>query len=338
MSGDSTDATGVGSEREASTDVESNATTPDTDSTDADGDATDGDATDGDATDGDATAVASDGRGAAESAEEAADARTPALYGTELAIGYPSTDSPVVETDRVDIPSGEITALVGPNGSGKSTLLKTLSAQLEPEAGTVMLEGIDVADYDSKEFAREVGLLSQENEAPGSLTVEELVYHGRYPHRGFFDAVSAEDDAAVDRAIELTDIDDLREKTVGDLSGGQKQLAWIAMTLAQDTDVLLLDEPTTFLDLQHQLRVMNVVRTLNEEADTTVAVVLHDIAQAARFADNLIALKDGEVYDWGPPRKVVTEALLEDVFGVVASVDADAPDGPRIHPHRPVDE
>ena len=312
MSGDRTDATNVGSEREASTDVESDTTNPDTDS--------------------------GDGRGIAESPEAAADAGTPALYGTELAIGYPSTDSPVVETDRVDIPSGEITALVGPNGSGKSTLLKTLSAQLEPETGTVLLEGTDIADYDSKEFAREVGLLSQENEAPGSLTVEELVYHGRYPHRGFFDAVSAEDDAAVGRAIELTDIEELRDQTVGDLSGGQKQLAWIAMTLAQETDVLLLDEPTTFLDLQHQLRVMNVVRTLNEEADTTVAVVLHDIAQAARFADNLIALKDGEVYDWGPPRKVVTEALLEDVFEVVASVDADAPDGPRIHPHRPVDE
>jgi len=163
------------------------------------------------------------------------------------------------------------------------------------------------------------------------------VYHGRYPYREFLDTVSADDDAAVERAIELTGVDDLRDVQVSNLSGGQKQLAWIAMTLAQDTDVLLLDEPTTYLDLQHQLRVLEVVETLNGAEATTVAVVLHDVSQAARYADNLIAMKDGDVYDWGPPRKVVTEALLEDVFGVVASVDPDAPDGPRIRPHRPLD-
>ncbi len=264
-------------------------------------------------------------------------ARTPALHGEKLELGYPATAEPVVETERVDVPAGEVTALVGPNGSGKSTLLKSLAKQLEPEAGEVLLDGEAISEYGSKEFAREVGMLSQENEAPGSTTVEELVYHGRYPHRGFFDAVTQADDEAVDRAIELAGVDHLRDEPVGDLSGGQKQLAWIALTLAQETDVLLLDEPTTYLDLHHQLRVMEVVRELNEEAGVTVAVVLHDIAQAARFADNLIAMKEGAVYDWGPPRKVVTEALLEDVFDVVASVDTDAPDGPRIHPHRPVE-
>lgn len=269
--------------------------------------------------------------------EPAEPTRTPALHGEKLELGYPATEEPVVETERVDVPAGEVTALVGPNGSGKSTLLKSLAKQLEPEAGEVLLDGEAIDAYGSKEFAREVGMLSQENEAPGSTTVEELVYHGRYPHRGFFDAVTQADDEAVDRAIELAGVEHLRDEPVGDLSGGQKQLAWIALTLAQETDVLLLDEPTTYLDLHHQLRVMEVVRELNEEAGVTVAVVLHDIAQAARFADNLIAMKDGEVYDWGPPRKVVTEALLEDVFDVVASVDTDAPDGPRIHPHRPVE-
>ncbi|XVH30917.1 ABC transporter ATP-binding protein [Haloferacaceae archaeon DSL9] len=260
------------------------------------------------------------------------------LAGEELSISYPGVERPIVECESVIIPEGEVTALVGPNGSGKSTLLKCLSNQLAADRGTVLLDGADVHELGTKELARKVGLLSQENESPQSLTVENLVYHGRYPYRGFFDGISAEDEAAVERAIELAGVDHLRDSAVGSLSGGQKQLAWIAMVFAQDTDVLLLDEPTTYLDLHHQLRVMEVVRTLNREYGTTIAVVLHDLAQAARFADNLIAMKDGELYDWGPPKKVVTEALLEDVFRVVASVDADGPDGPKIQPHRAIDD
>jgi iron complex transport system ATP-binding protein len=181
-------------------------------------------------------------------------------------------------------------------------------------------------------------LLSQENESPGSLTVEDLVYHGRYPHRGFFESVTDDDRVAVDRAIDLAGVDHLRDAEVGNLSGGQKQLAWIAMVLAQDTDVLLLDEPTTYLDLHHQLRVMEVVRTLNREKDVTIGIVLHDIGQAARFADNLIAMKDGEPYDWGPPKDVVTEELLADVFRVDADVDSESTTGPHIAPHRALDE
>jgi iron complex transport system ATP-binding protein len=242
------------------------------------------------------------------------------LHAEGLTLGYPDTDEPVVKCDRIDVPEGEITALVGPNGSGKSTLLKALSNHLEPEAGSVVLDGREIHRYDDTELACELGLLSQENDAPGSLTVEDLAYHGRYPHRGFFDSVTDEDREAVELAIELAGVEDIRDEEVGNLSGGQKQLAWIAMVLAQDTDVLLLDEPTTFLDLHHQLRVMEVVRTLNEEAGVTVAIVLHDIAQAARFADNLVALDDGEPYDWGPPREVVTEQLLADVFEVDAAV------------------
>ncbi|SFR69824.1 ABC transporter ATP-binding protein [Halogeometricum limi] len=243
-----------------------------------------------------------------------------ALVGDGLTLSYSTSERPVVECDRIDIPRGEITALVGPNGSGKSTLLKALSKQLAPDTGRVLLDGRAVHEYDDKEFARELGLLSQENESPGSITVEELVYHGRYPHRGFFEQVGEADHRAVERAIELAGVDHLREQTVGNLSGGQKQLAWIAMVLAQDTDVLLLDEPTTYLDLHHQLRVMETVQQLNERRGVTVAVVLHDIAQAARFADYLVALQDGEVYDWGPPREVVTEELLADVFRVEAAV------------------
>ncbi|MDS0276625.1 ABC transporter ATP-binding protein [Halomicroarcula sp. S1AR25-4] len=243
-----------------------------------------------------------------------------AVVGSDLEIGYASTDEPVVTVDRIDVPRGEITALVGPNGSGKSTLLKTLARQLGPDEGEVLLEGKDVQTYDQKALARELGHLSQENDAPETVTVENLVAHGRYPYRGFFESLGESDAEAIARAIDLAGVEDLRGEPVGNLSGGQKQLVFIAMVLAQDTDVLLLDEPTTFLDLHHQLRVMETVTRLNEERDVTVVVVLHDIAQAARFADYLIALDDGSVYDWGPPTDVVTEALLRDVFDIEAAV------------------
>ncbi|ELZ23027.1 ABC transporter [Haloterrigena salina JCM 13891] len=243
-----------------------------------------------------------------------------ALVGEDLSLSYPTTEETIVECARLDIPQNAVTALVGPNGSGKSTLLKSLSNHLEPERGTVRIHGKELDTFDRKELARELGVLSQENDSLGSITVEDLIYHGRYPHRGFFDSVSEEDHAAVERALELAGIEDLRDAELGQLSGGQKQLAWIAMVLAQDTDVLLLDEPTTFLDVHHQFRVLETIRQLNEEKGVTVAVILHDIAQAARFADYLVAMHDGELYDWGPPEEVVTEQLLADVFGVEATV------------------
>lgn len=259
-----------------------------------------------------------------------------ALLGKHLSISYPTSEGPVVECDRIDIPEGEITALVGPNGSGKSTLLKSLSNHHAPESGSIVLNGRNIQQYDQKELARKLGHLSQENDSPDSITVEDLAYHGRYPHRGFFDAVSGADHEAVERSLELAGVEHLRHKDVGSLSGGQKQLAWIAMVLAQDTDTLLLDEPTTFLDLHHQLRVMETVRRLNEENGVTVAIVLHDIAQAARFADYLIALDDGSVYDWGPPQDVVTEELLADVFKIDAAVTY-SPD-PQILPKQSIRE
>ena len=246
-----------------------------------------------------------------------------ALVGESLELSYPTSDEPVVSCARLDVPEGAVTALVGPNGSGKSTLLKALSDHLEPDAGTVRLRGRAIQSLGGKELARELGHLSQENDALGGITVEELAYHGRYPHRGFFESVGAEDREAVERALELAGVTELRDAELGQLSGGQKQLAWIAMVLAQDTDVLLLDEPTTFLDLYHQLRVLETVRQLNEQRDVTVAIVLHDVSQAARFADSLVAIDDGELYDWGPPEEVITEQLLADVFGVEASVEYD---------------
>jgi iron complex transport system ATP-binding protein len=190
---------------------------------------------------------------------------------------------------------------------------------------------------DDKARARRIGLLSQERESPGSVSVEELVTHGRYPYRGFLDPVDEGDMEAVDRAIERTGIEHLRDRELAELSGGQSQLAWIAMVLAQEPDVLLLDEPTTFLDLRHQLQVLETVQSLNRENGITVGLVLHDIAQAARYADNLVALRDGSPYDWGPPNDVVTEDLLADVFGVDATVTNGNP-GPDVMPHGPIED
>ncbi|SIS13901.1 ABC transporter ATP-binding protein [Natronorubrum thiooxidans] len=254
--------------------------------------------------------------------------------GQDLVIGYPSSDEPVINRESIHVMPGEVTALVGPNGSGKSTLLKGLADQLALEDGTIMLDGKDIHSLKTKELARELGLLSQENVSPNSISVEELVGHGRYPHRGFFDSLTDEDRRAIDRAISLAGVDHLREREVGSLSGGQKQLVWIAMVLAQETNVLLLDEPTTFLDLHHQLEVMEIVETLRDQSDITVVVVLHDIDQAARYADHMVALKDGSIYANGSPEEVVTEGLLADVFEIDADVQP-TERGPQITPIRP---
>jgi len=256
------------------------------------------------------------------------------LDGEELVLSYPGSDGPVIDDESIKARPGAVTALVGPNGSGKSTLLKGLADQLAPDAGSVLVDGRAIQSFDKKELARTMGLLSQESTSPNSISVEDLVYHGRYPHRGFFESVTEEDERAVDRAIELAGCGHLRDREVGSLSGGQKQLAWIAMVLAQDTDVLLLDEPTTFLDLHHQLEVMEIVETLREESDITVVVVLHDIQQAARLADEMVVLEAGAIQARGTPEEVVTEELLADVFEIDAEVEL-TPRGPRIEPLRP---
>ena len=268
-----------------------------------------------------------------ESADETSGSAASGLSGEDLVLRYPSMDEPVINGERLVATPGAVTALVGPNGSGKSTLLRGLAKQLTPDDGSVLLDGRDVHSMGTKELARKLGLLSQESTSPESITVEDLVYHGRYPHRGFFETTTEEDVDAVDRAIDLAGCGHLREREVGSLSGGQKQLAWVAMVLAQDTDVLLLDEPTTFLDLHHQLEVMEIVETLRDESDITVVVVLHDIEQAARLADEMVALKEGAIQARGTPEEVVTEGLLAEVFEIDAEVDI-TERGPRVTPLR----
>lgn len=269
-----------------------------------------------------------------ESSEDDRNEPDSVLVGEELVLGYP-TGEPVIDGESVSIPENRVTALVGPNGSGKSTLLQGLANQLDPDSGVVTLDGREIQSLGTKELARKLGLLSQESSLPASLTVESLAMHGRYPHRGAFDSPTEDDEAAVERALSLAGVEHLRERTLGSLSGGQKQLAWIAMALAQDTEVLLLDEPTTFLDLHHQLEVMEIVETLRAESDVTVVLVLHDLDQAARHAEHMLALVDGEIYAHGPPSEVVSEELLRDVFGVSATVEQ-GERGPHITPHHAV--
>ena len=260
----------------------------------------------------------------------------PALNANELVVGYPSVDEPVIDRQTLIVPEGEVTALIGPNGSGKSTLLKGLANRLEPDDGRVLLDGRRVDSFESKELARKLGRLSQQNTAPDIITVEELVERGRYPHRGFFESSTDGDRDAVDKAITMAGIEHLRDREVGTLSGGQTQLVWIAMALAQDTDVLLLDEPTTFLDPRHQLEVMRVVETLRDESETTVVLVLHDISQAARYADNVVALKQGSICASGSPEMVVTKDILAAVFDIDAEV-IETEQGPVVVPLEPID-
>jgi len=257
------------------------------------------------------------------------------LSTVSLTLEYPNGESPAVEGVSLTVDPGRLTALIGPNGSGKSTLLKGLSAQLEPAEGRTILDGRAVATYDDTELARRLGILHQETEGMERLRVEELVAHGRYPYRRFLQRASEADIDAIERALSLTGIDRIRDRPLADLSGGQRRLAWLAMVLAQDTDILLLDEPTTFLDLRHQLAVMDVVRGLRDDAETTVVVVLHDIEQASRYADEIVVLSDGMVVSRGPPAEIITADLLAEVFGIEAIVETDS-QGVRIRPVRPL--
>jgi ABC-type cobalamin/Fe3+-siderophores transport system ATPase subunit len=235
--------------------------------------------------------------------------RTEAL---EVAYG----DRPVLHDVDLDLPDGQVTAIVGPNGCGKSTLLKTLARVLAPTSGTVWLGGQSIHQLPTRQVARQVGLLPQSTIAPEQLTVDDLVARGRYPHRGAFGRWTDTDRQAVEDALVATTTSDLRDRSVDELSGGQRQRVWIAMVLAQRTPVLLLDEPTTYLDLAHRLEVLRLLRRLNQEYQVTVVMVLHDLHEAARHADHLIAMTGGRIVAQGPPTDTVTPALVRDVFRV----------------------
>lgn len=229
----------------------------------------------------------------------------------------------VVDGLDLALPAGQITAIVGANGCGKSTLLRGLSRVLRPHAGAVLLDGADLRSMHPKQVARRVALLPQQPVAPSGMTVVELVGLGRHPHQTAFRPRTRDDDRIVAEALEATATLDLADRLVEELSGGQRQRVWIAMVLAQQTDVLLLDEPTSFLDLAHAVDVLDLVTDLNRERGTTVAMVLHDLNLAARYADELIAVKEGTVVAQGSPAEVITAERVRGVFGLTASVVPD---------------
>ncbi|WES65567.1 ABC transporter ATP-binding protein [Microbacter sp. GSS18] len=245
----------------------------------------------------------------------------PRLRAHTLAAGYP--DRRVIDGLDVDVTPGVITAIIGANASGKSTLLSTLARLLPPLAGAVTLDGIDLRGIPRRELARTLGILPQQPTAPDGLTVAELVGRGRYPHRGLLGRWGRDDSRAVDDALAATGMTELADRPIGELSGGQRQRAWIAMALAQDPRILLLDEPTTFLDLSHQLDVLDLLVRLNRDRGTTVVVVLHDLNLAARYADNLIVMSDGGILAHGAPRDVLTADVVASAFGLEALVIPD---------------
>ncbi|WP_091029298.1 ABC transporter ATP-binding protein [Microbacterium oxydans] len=254
------------------------------------------------------------------------------LATEELRAGYGGRG--VLDGLDVRIPDGELTVIVGPNACGKSTLLRALARLLPATGGRVLLDGGDITRLSTKEVARRMGLLPQSPLAPEGITVADLVGRGRYPHQSVLSSWSAEDERAVAEAMAATNVTDLAERNVDELSGGQRQRAWIAMALAQETPILLLDEPTTFLDIGHQIEVLELVTRLHQEG-RTVVVVLHDINQAARYASHLIAMKDGRIVAEGAPRDIVDARLLTELFDLKARVIADPDTGaPVVLPGR----
>jgi iron complex transport system ATP-binding protein len=247
------------------------------------------------------------------------------LVASGLSAGYDNTE--ILHGLDLTVPPGKITVIVGANACGKSTFLRTLSRLISPSRGQVLLDGKSIHRTPSRYLARTLGLLPQSPIAPEGITVADLVSRGRHPHQSLFSRWTRQDDEAVDNALTATKTFDLAERPVDELSGGQRQRVWIAMALAQQTDILLLDEPTTFLDINHQIEVLDLLTDLNSTRGTTVVMVLHDLNLAARYADHLVALADGCVHISGTPEGVLTEETVRHVFGLDSRVIKDPTSG-----------
>ena len=239
---------------------------------------------------------------------------TSRLLTQDLTLGY--GDRTVVEGVSVEVPDGKVTVVVGPNACGKSTLLKGLARLVRPQGGAVLLDGEEIHKRPTKEVAKVLGLLPQNPIAPEGVVVADLVGRGRHPHQGIFTRWTADDRAAVEEAMVLTDTYELADRAVDELSGGQRQRVWIAMALAQGTDLLLLDEPTTYLDVAHQVEMLDLLVELNARRGTTIVMVLHDLNLSARYADHLVAVRAGRIVAEGTPSQVVTEEVVRTVFGL----------------------
>ncbi|HIW33343.1 MAG TPA: ABC transporter ATP-binding protein [Candidatus Paenibacillus intestinavium] len=230
------------------------------------------------------------------------------------------------------IAQGKITTIIGPNGSGKSTLLALLARNNMPSAGQIIIDGRDLQQLKSKELARILAVVHQQNEAPYDLTVEKLVEYGRLPYRHMFSSETDEDREAVEWALACTKLTEFRSRRLNELSGGQKQRAWVAMALAQKTSILFLDEPTTFLDIYYQIELLDLVQQLNREHGLTIVMVLHDVNQAIRYSDDIKVLKDGNIIAEGEPETIMTSELMELVYGVKAIIRKDEETGMYIVP------
>lgn len=250
-----------------------------------------------------------------------------------LSLAY--EDDPVIRDLSLAIPAGEVTALVGRNGSGKSTLLRGLARLMKPTRGAVYLDGQTIHHLSTRLVARRLAMLPQRPDAPDGLTVRELVAFGRFPHQGLFGTLTPKDDAKITDAMGITRIAHLADSPLGELSGGERQLAWIAMALAQDTELLLLDEPTTFLDLAHQIDVLDVIAELHQTHRRTIVMVLHDLNLAARYATHMVVLSLGQIHIQGKPWDIMRADVLAEVFGIRATILSDPASGaPVCVPHR----
>ena len=254
-----------------------------------------------------------------------------------LRVGY-TPDRPVISDLSLNIPGGQVTTIIGPNGCGKSTLLRAIGRLIPSQGGDVHLGDTDIGSMKRKDIAKTIGVLPQSPIAPPGLIVSDLVSRGRHPHQSWIRQWSSSDEEEVNAALEMTDVAELADRSVDSLSGGQRQRVWISMVLAQHTDVLFLDEPTTYLDLAHSIEVLDLVNRLRRDLDRTVVMVLHDLNLAIRYSDNLVVMRDGDLIATGRPEEIITSELLKEVFELDASVIEDpVVGGPLIVPNDPYD-
>jgi len=239
----------------------------------------------------------------------------------DLVISY--GDKPIIEELNLSVPKGKITVFIGSNGSGKSTLLRSLARLLKPQSGHIVIDGQHISKWPTKELAKRLAILPQGPVAPEGLTVLQLVKQGRYPYQNWLNQWSKKDEEMVNEALRLTKMTEFMERPVDSLSGGQRQRAWIAMILAQGSDTILLDEPTTYLDLAHQIEILDLLYDLNKEEQRTIVMVLHDINLACRYADYIVSIKQGKVVSEGRPEDTITPVLMQEVFGLPCDVIED---------------